>query len=92
MVIRDIVPRDRFQECLRVVVVLLNCGRLGLSYVMPLSAELDYQSHSAKVGQKTLKRFIESIREFRILTLALQIDVRLCDRRRVYEDGVPFPP
>jgi hypothetical protein len=71
MVIRDIVPRDGFQECLRVVVVLLNCSRLGLSYAMPLSAGLDYQSHGAKVGQKALKRFVECIREFRILTLAL---------------------
>ena len=80
MVIRDITPRDRLQKCLRVVVVLLNGSRLAPRYTVPLSAGLDYQSYGAKVSQKTFKRFVECIREFCILALALQTGMRLCDQ------------
>ena len=57
----------------------------------PLSSGLDYQSHGAKVCQKTFERFIERIQKFRILILTLQTGMRLRDQERVREDCHTLP-
>jgi len=50
---------------------------LAFNRAVPLSAELEYQSHSAGVGQKTFKfQVIQHIREFRVLISALEIGMR----------------
>jgi len=64
---------------------------LAFNRAVPLSAGLEYQSHSAGAGQKTFKvQVIQHIREFRVLISALEIGMGSWDQEHVYESGILF--
>ena len=54
VVIRDITPRDRLQECLCVVVVLMNGSRMAVSYAVLLSAGIGLPKSQCEGRSKVL--------------------------------------